>query len=309
MEKNFLKAQCKKTKRWYGLEIKKIQDEWKVVNMVDLSESEAAFITSEIEQYAFETDSNLLACEICGNRVVGGCNCSRQKHACKRDMEYHFDCVYCDKMELDYEVSVLQIKGMTEKKALELARGSVSVVTDKNITFCNTGWIMFDNISFHESGAEYNEPTVHIEANEKNIAFHGYNISAMNEGVCYSIPSDNSFEIECRIDTSTIKPHPGGCLRISLGILTAEIDNNGGTMFLANDRIASVGSKFKLKMMVKNGKYSVFIDGKLIAEKIKQKSGCIDIIFGFKHGPHHCHLLSHAYIKGIEMHQRVNGQQ
>lgn len=176
----------------------------------------------------------------------------------------------------------------------------------KTITFSNVEWERFDNIAFHESGAQFNEPDVHIVANEENIEFHGYNVSAMDEGVSYSIPSDNDFEIECEIDTSTIKPHPGGMLKISLGILTANLNENGGAILLDGEQVANVGSRFKLKMMVKEGKYSVFIDDQQVAEREKNISGWIDIIFGFEHGSHCCELLSHAYITGIEMHQGMN---
>lgn len=112
-DNKFLKAQCKKTGRWYGLEIRKTGPKWKVVNLIDLSESEAAVLTSEIEQDYLETDSNLLACKTCGNRVVGGCNCSRKSHSCEKNMDYQFDCIYCDNLELDYGIPTYSdVKGI-----------------------------------------------------------------------------------------------------------------------------------------------------------------------------------------------------
>ena len=43
----------------------------------------------------------------------------------------------------------------------------------KIVTFSNVEWKKFDNIRVHPSGAEYNEPRVHVIANRDNIEFHG----------------------------------------------------------------------------------------------------------------------------------------
>ena len=159
----------------------------------------------------------------------------------------------------------------------------------------------------HPSGAQFNEPTVHIIANEENIEFHGYNISQMDEGVSYTINADDDFEIECDINTSTIKPHPGGNVEISLGIISATLNESGGDIFLDGNSIATVGSRFKLRMsLTQGGHYEVYIDGKLAGKKFNPTSGGVDVIFGFKHDSHYCELLSHAYISDIKMKQRVN---
>src|SRR5699024_3508498 len=67
----------------------------------------------------------------------------------------------------------------------------------KAVTFSNVEWEKYDHISDHPSGAEFNEPTVHVIADEKKIEFHGYNISQMDEGVTYTIDGSDDFEIEC----------------------------------------------------------------------------------------------------------------
>lgn len=103
MEANkFLKAKCRKTGRWYGLEIKRFDGKWKVVNMIDLTDAEAAVISSEVKQTEFETNDNLRACFTCGSRRVGGCGCSKKRHRCSKDMNYQFDCIYCNELEIDY---------------------------------------------------------------------------------------------------------------------------------------------------------------------------------------------------------------
>lgn len=177
----------------------------------------------------------------------------------------------------------------------------------KAITFSNVEWEKYDNIAVHPSGAEYNEPSIHVVANEENIEFHGYNVSQMDEGVTYTINADDDFEIECDINTSTIQPHPGGNVKIALGIITANLNENGGDVFLGGEIIATVDSKFKLKMtLTDDGKYEVYIDGKLMGSKKQTSMGGIDVCFGFVHESHHCHILSHVYISDIKMKQRIN---
>ncbi|MFR1973853.1 MAG: hypothetical protein ACLS3F_04395 [Oscillospiraceae bacterium] len=143
---------------------------------------------------------------------------------------------------------------------------------------------------------------------EKKIEFHGYNVSQMDEGVTYTIDGSDDFEIECNIDTSTIQPHPGGFLKILLGIISANLNENGGSILLEDEVVATVGSKFHLKMAISDGgHYEVFVDKKLAGSKYSPTSGGIDVTFGFEHEAHYCHILSHAYISNIDMMQRTNG--
>ena len=178
----------------------------------------------------------------------------------------------------------------------------------KAVTFSNVEWEKYDRISDHPSGAEFNEPTVHVIADEKKIEFHGYNISQMDEGVTYTIDGSDDFEIECNIDTSTIQPHPGGFLKILLGIISANLNENGGSILLGDEVVATVGSRFRLKMALSDGgHYEVYVDGKLAGSKYHPTSGGVDVTFGFEHESHYCHILSHAYISNIDMMQRTNG--
>ncbi|MCL1996511.1 MAG: Hsp70 family protein [Defluviitaleaceae bacterium] len=172
----------------------------------------------------------------------------------------------------------------------------------KHITFSNVTWERYDNIEFHADGSQYNEPKEHVIASEKSIEFHGYNISAMDEGVHYTIDAHSNFEIECNIDTTGIRPHPGGHVNIVLGIIAAQLDESGGDILLAGKSVAKVGSKFKLKMAVTNGGYyEVYINDKLVGSKEDISTGDIKASFGFEHDSHHCPHLSHAYITDIEM--------
>lgn len=192
---------------------------------------------------------------------------------------------------------------------LQLGKSSSQGVVHKYkpITFSNVEWEKYDNIAVHPSGAEFNEPSVHIVASEENIEFHGYNVSQMDEGVTYTINADDDFEIECDINTSTIQPHPGGNVKISLGIISASLNESGGNIVMEGETVATVGSKFKLKMsLTDGGHYEVYIDRKLAGSKNEPTMGGIDVLFGFVHGPHCCQILSHAYISDIKMKQRIN---
>lgn len=173
------------------------------------------------------------------------------------------------------------------------------------VTFSNVEWERYDRIMIHPSGAQYNEPKNHIIANEKNIEFHGYNVSQMNEGVLYTIGASDDFEIECDINTSKISPHPGGYLQISLGIISAQLNENGGNILMDGNSITSVGSKFHLNMSLTNGgQYEVKVNGKSVGSKFSPSMGGIDVVFGFVHDSHCCELISHAYVSDISMMQR-----
>ncbi len=65
----FMKAYCRKTGQYFGLEVKRFGPTWKVVNMIRLSDAEARVISSEVEQSGIETNDNLIACPRCGVRL------------------------------------------------------------------------------------------------------------------------------------------------------------------------------------------------------------------------------------------------
>lgn len=175
----------------------------------------------------------------------------------------------------------------------------------KAITFSNVAWEIYDNVSVHEPPCA-EEPTVHVIANEKNIEFHGYTVSRMDEGVRYFINPKDDFEIECDINTSTISPHPGGYLEISLGLISAQLTENGGDILLEGKTVATVKPRFHLKMsLTQGGQYEVAINGKVKGKKYQSSKEGVEICFGFIHDSHCCEELSHAYISDIEMKQSV----
>ena len=172
----------------------------------------------------------------------------------------------------------------------------------KPVTFSNVAWQQYDAVSYHPSGAYYNEPKVHVLANEKTIEFHGYNVSMMDEGVRYEIGPKDAFIIECDVNTSTIQPHPGGSLNISLGPITAKLKRSGGSILLGGKRVAYVNPQFHLKMsLTDGGKYEVAVDGAVVGAMRKESKINVIVEFGFVHDAHNCAILSHAYISDISM--------
>ena len=302
----FVKAYCARTGKRFGLEVAQFGGQWKVVNMVELTDEEASLIASEVKQPSFETNKNLLPCSRCGGRRVGGCACAKAKGGCSKGMKYRFDCVYCNEFTVDYSLPSRFATARRAGETMTLSQGKEVRI----VTFSNVEWTKFDNVSVHADAGPYVriEPKVHVIANEKNIEFHGYNVSQMDEGVYYIIGRGDDFDIECNVDTSTILPHPGGCFYIDFGLIKAEVTNRGGSFWLDGHRIADVMTRFKMRLSLENGCYTVWLDGRKYGEKSTQYAGEVKVIFGFKHDSHYCELLSHAYLREIQMQQGVGPQ-
>ena len=299
-----VKAYCKKSDQHFGMEVLYKGGKWVVANFMSLTDDEAAIVYSEVKQDAFTTNTNLLPCTACGSRVVGGCACSQRNHSCAKGTGYHYDCLYCKELQLDYSIpSAADLRGIKPGETITVGQGKEVKV----VTFSNVSWVKFDNIPYHMPAPKYCEPRVHVVANEENIEFHGYNISEMDEGVYYTIGMQDDFIIECEVDTSTIMPHPGGYMYITMGILTARLKLSGGTFHLDGKKVATVGTKFKMKLSFTQGRYyEVEIDGKPCGCMVKRAGEKVKIIFGFHHAKHNCERLSHAYVKGIKMQQAIS---
>lgn len=296
-----VKAYCSKTNKHFGLEVLQFGGRWKVVNFIELTDDEAKILASEVKQDYFETNNNLLPCKKCRGRRVGGCSCTERETNCSHDMKYKFNCIYCDKMTIDYSVPRRSdLRGVRAGETVTLSQGKEV----KIVTFDNVEWTKFDNIKNHVRSS-YKEPPIHVIYGEEDIEFHGYCESPMDEGVYYEIDAEDDFEIECDVDTSTISPHPGGFFYVRFGdVLEAHIEQNGGSFTLNGRDVARVGPRFSMKLVLKDGcHYEVYIDGELKGQIDVQSRGTIKIIFGFNHGPHCCPQLSHAYVRGIKMKQ------
>lgn len=192
----FLKAQCKKTGRWYGLEIKQFGSVWKVVNMIDLADSEAAVISSEVKQATFETNDNLLPCSKCGKRRVGGCNCARKKHQCSKGMKYQFDCIYCNELVIDYTLPTRSEVSGRVGETVTLSQGQevkIRYADDRPLTkiYVGVGWdpaqgganIDVDSSVVVMSGQGSEKDLVYFGAKEHSsgcVIHHGDNLTGVD---------------------------------------------------------------------------------------------------------------------------------
>lgn len=298
-ELKIVKARCKKTGIYYGLEVARHGLVWRVVDVIPLTQEQGELLTSEVRQLGgFSTNENLLACKQCGNRKIGGCKCSPKAHPCSPDMGYHFDCVYCREMEIIYTKASVPGSGTTE---ITLEQGK-----KVQITFSNVKWQKFDKIRIHPGPGEYRaiEPKVHVIADGQAIEFHGYNISEMNEGVYYAIRPEDDFEIVCNVDTSKVKPHPTGHMYIEMGLITARIDQNGGSFLLDGQEVIRVGTRFQMRLsLTEGGRYRIEINGQKAGEVFRRNANNVEIRFGFWHESHNCEMLTEAYVRNIEMSQ------
>lgn len=129
METKFVKAYCDKAKQHFALEVKKFGSVWKVTNVTHLSAEEAKLTASEVEQSSFETNDNLIPCSVCKSRRVGGCACAKRKNNCTPGMKYHFNCVYCDQLKIDYSLPIMDsVQGVRAGDRITLSQGQEVVI-------------------------------------------------------------------------------------------------------------------------------------------------------------------------------------
>lgn len=190
----FIKAYCNKQRRYFGLEIKKFGDEWKVVNFIALTDAESAVLNSEIKQSSFTTADTLLPCRSCGGRTVGGCKCALP---CKvKSGEYNFGCIYCSNLSIDYSAP----KGTGQHKegdTVILSQGhEITICTARNPLkrlLIGTGWDPVRrgcNLDLDSSVVVVNENTgatdvVYFGALEHSsgcVIHHGDNLTGEYEG-------------------------------------------------------------------------------------------------------------------------------
>ena len=194
----FIKAYCEKIRQYYALEIKKYGSAWKVVNVTHLSTDEARLVSSEIEQSSFETNTTLIACLKCGSRKVGGCSCSRKRHQCAPGMKYQFDCVYCDKLKIDYSIPTASEVGGRVGEKVVLSQGQevkIRFADDRPLSkiIVGVGWdpatgeksMDVDTSVFVMSPSNKNLDLVYYGDREHPsgcVIHHGDNLTGIDEG-------------------------------------------------------------------------------------------------------------------------------
>lgn len=102
MTNRIIKCKCKKTDKIFILELKDIDGEWKIINMVDINNKDAEHLSTELKLPTIYTANNLLPCFKCKSRKFASCSCAKDKKKCKFKDPYNFQCVYCNELEIDY---------------------------------------------------------------------------------------------------------------------------------------------------------------------------------------------------------------
>ena len=103
MIKTYLKAKCRRTGKWFGLEVEKDRGPAVITNFVDITEEMANHISPQYSvDENIETGRNLIACKYCRSRRFAGCSCNKNRKTCRPSDKYDFQCVYCNELEIDY---------------------------------------------------------------------------------------------------------------------------------------------------------------------------------------------------------------
>ena len=105
MNSTIIKLKCQKHGKHFCAELKQIKGTWKVVNFIPVSTDEYNAMQSEIRQDVYLTNSSLVACRNCGNRIVSGCSCASSILNCCNKSNYDFNCIYCRYLNVDFASS------------------------------------------------------------------------------------------------------------------------------------------------------------------------------------------------------------
>lgn len=116
-----LKAYCKKTKRWFTIELCREEGEWRAVRFLPITEKEALLVRSEVREPQYKTTHPLPGCDVCGGRVVGGCKCALKPFGCKGKEDYTY-CLYCKRLTIDYAAPTAT-EGYHEGDVVRLSQG------------------------------------------------------------------------------------------------------------------------------------------------------------------------------------------
>ena len=102
MEKQKLvSAHCNNTGKHFCLELRQVGTGWRVVNFIDLSESDASRLPFDNPEAIVLTAETLVECDGCGGRRVSGCRCATVGKLCSVSDRYDFQCIYCSELVLE----------------------------------------------------------------------------------------------------------------------------------------------------------------------------------------------------------------
>lgn len=148
-DKRVVAAYCKKTKRYFALEVSSARGGWEVNNFIDLTEEQALSLASGGISLPLVSAPSLLPCSKCGSRSVFSCSCARNFLQCSRNMGYNFQCLYCNQADLlKFETAmvmlVIDVSGSMAGEPLTKAKeAAVNMVTQMDTDCIKVGLISF----------------------------------------------------------------------------------------------------------------------------------------------------------------------
>jgi len=184
----FVKAKCSKTGISFAIEIKKFGSTWKAVDFVRLTEEQARKMESQVTVSEIVSAESILDCDVCRNRKIGGCSCPSKGRVCKVSDPYRFQCIYCDKLQLDYSAAT----GIKEGEKIILAQGQVITLSKRNA-----------NISKLEVGVGWRPSLSGANMDLDASAAMLSNSNSLYETVCYWNLDDNAHSIHHHGDSTT----------------------------------------------------------------------------------------------------------
>ena len=193
-KRDVIKGYCPKQDRYFSMTIEKVGSRWKVIDFTPLEKSVALAISPSVTQDYFETAPNLRECDFGGRKIS---SCSKIK--CPLNSKaYSFQCIYCDKMVLDYD-SDLSKAGYKEGDVIRLEQGQEIKVTMNGRSLeeieLNVGW---DPNSF-----------ISMDIDSSIVLFSSQQSSASSELVYFANVNDQANSVIHHGDNLTGSPING----------------------------------------------------------------------------------------------------